>query len=252
VLLRFTIWTATALLPLTSGHAQPSAFDVASVKPNQAATAGEKASLREHIDSVPGSLTIRNASLASCIKWAFDVKDYQLSGPGWLYTERYDILAKAAAPVPLQQLRLMLQTLLEDRFELQHHRETKELAIYALVAGKSGPKLHKAEPGGNTNMRGENGSFVFQSTSMAEFADDLSGMIFVDRPVLDRTGIPDLFDFNLKFGDNNIELKRATLQGDGPSIFTIIQEQVGLKLEAQKGRMEVLVIDRVQRVPTGN
>jgi len=146
----------------------------------------------------------------------------------------------------------MLQTLLAERFQLQVHRETKELPVYALVAAKGGPKLHKAEPGGNTDMRGENGSFVFRGTSMPQFSEDLSTLSQVDRPVLDRTGIPGVFDFNLKFGESNDEMKRALIAGDGASIFTLIQEQLGLKLEARKGPVEMLVIDHVEMAPVEN
>jgi uncharacterized protein (TIGR03435 family) len=229
--------------------AQSLAFEVASVRPRNTADAGRG---RSSIDSAPGSLTIRNASLSSCIKWAYHVMDYQIAGPAWLQIDKYDITAKSAGPAPMDQLRQMLQTLLAERFQLLFHRETKELPVYVLVAAKSGPKLHKAEPGGNTSMKGENGSFVFQSTSMPQFVEDLSTLRQVDRPVLDRTGIPGIFDFNLKFGESNEEMKRALIAGDGASIFTLIQEQLGLKLEARKGPVEMLVIDRVERAPTEN
>jgi uncharacterized protein (TIGR03435 family) len=236
-------------LPLST-TAQSSAFDVASVKSHKPAVA--EGANRERIDSAPGSLTIRNASLSDCIKWAYLIRDYQIFGPSWLMTEKYDITAKAAGPAPLNQLRQMLQTLLTDRFQLRLHRETKDLPVYELVATKSGPKLHKAEPGGNTSMQGENGSFVFRGTSMPQFAEDLATLRQVDRPVLDRTGFPGVFDFNLKFGESNDEMKRALIAGDGASIFTLIQEELGLKLEARKGPVEMLVIDHVERVPTEN
>jgi uncharacterized protein (TIGR03435 family) len=154
------------------------------------------------------------------VKWARLVGDYRISGPPWLNDERYDITAKAADPASIErtgrscpscaigeiertgrscpscaigeidELRQMLRTLLAERFQLRVHRETKELPVYALVAAKSGPKLHKAEPHSNTDMHGENGSFVFHGTSMPQFAEDLSTLSQVDRPVLDRTGIP--------------------------------------------------------------
>ncbi len=229
--------------------AQAPAFEVASIRPRNTADAGRG---RSSIDSAPGSLTIRNAGLSSCIKWAYHVMDYQISGPAWLQIDKYDITAKSTGPAPMEQLRQMLQTLLAERFQLQVHRETKELPVYALVAAKSGPKLHKADPDGNTGMKGDNGSFVFHGTSMPQFAEDLSTLSQVDRPVLDRTGIPGVFDFNLKFGESNDEMKRALITGDGASIFTLIQEQLGLKLEARKGPVEMLVIDRVERAPTEN
>jgi uncharacterized protein (TIGR03435 family) len=235
----------------SSARAQFPAFETVSVRLHKPAGAVEGGN-RESIDSVPGRLTIRNASLSTCIKWAYIVTDYQISAPAWLQIEKYDIVAKALGPAPLPQLRQMLQTLLADRFHLQLHRETKDLPVYELIAAKSGPKLHKADPGGNTDMRGENGSFAFHSTSMPQFAEDLSTLSQVDRPVLDRTGLPGIFDFSLKFGDSSADLKRALVEGDGPSIFTVIQEQLGLKLEARKGPIEMLVIDRVERVPTEN
>ncbi|HEY3825406.1 MAG TPA: TIGR03435 family protein, partial [Bryobacteraceae bacterium] len=248
---------APAMLPLflqafaaSAAAEQSPTFEVASVKAHKPAVAEGRTGGR--IDSVPGSLTIRNASMGSCIKWAWQVQDYQISGPSWLNDERYDIVAKAASPVRTDELRQMLRTLLAGRFQLQVHRETKELPVYTLVTAQSGPKLHKAEPDSNTDMRGENGSFVFRGTSMPQFAEDLSTLSQVDRPVLDRTGIPGTFDFSLKFGDSNDEMKRALVAGDGPSLFTIIQEQLGLKLDAQKGPVEMLVIDHVERIPTEN
>jgi uncharacterized protein (TIGR03435 family) len=189
------------LVALTlSASAQQPAFEVASVKPHKQDAAGENRG-RESIDTAPGVLTVRNASLSSCIKWAYLVRDYRISGPAWLNEERYDvtatatgITAKAAGPARLNELRRMLRTLLAERFGLQLHREAKELPVYRLVTAKSGPKLHKAEPGGNTSMQGENGSFVFRGTSMEQLAEDLSGLTQVDRPVLDRTGVSGVFD----------------------------------------------------------
>jgi uncharacterized protein (TIGR03435 family) len=249
--LRIGLCCSGLVAPALSTSAQQPAFEVASVKPHKQDVAGESRS-RESIDTVPGVLTVRNASLNSCIKWAYLVRDYQISGPAWLNEERYDITAKAAGPARLDELRRMLRTLLAERFSLQLHREAKELPVYRLVAAKSGPKLHKAEPGGNTSIQGENGSFVFRGTSMEQLAEDLSGLTQVDGPVLDRTGIPGVFDFSLKFGEDNIEMKRALIAGDGPSIFTLIPELLRLKLEARKDVVEVLVIDHAERAPSEN
>ncbi len=239
---------ALLLLPLL--HAQQPAFEVASLKAHLD-TSSERRN-NESIDSVPGRLTIRNASLASCLKWAYDIRDYQISGPTWLQTEKYDIEAKAPDAAPLKQLRLMLQTLLAERLNLAAHRETRDLPEYALVAAKSGPKLHKADADGNTSININNGSFVYHHISMLEFAANLSTFSQVDRPVLDRTGINGVFDFSMQFGATADEMKRAFVAGDGPSIFTVIQEQLGLRLEAQKGPIEMLVIDRAQKTPVDN
>ena len=146
----------------------------------------------------------------------------------------------------------MLQTLLAERLHLAVHHETRQRLVYALVPVQSGPKLHKADAGGNTSINITNGSFVFHPVSMPEFAANLSSFAQVDRPVLDRTAIDGVFDFSMQFGATADEMKRAFITGDGPSIFTVIQEQSGLKLEAQKGPVEMLIIDHVEQKPTDN
>ncbi len=125
----------------------PPAFDVASIKPNQMGNAGGEKSERENITVSPEGVMMRNVSLRSCLRWAYDVKDFQISGPGWLASEKYDIAAKTAPPTSAGQLRLMMQTLLADRFKLALHRETKDLPVYALVVGKNGPKFHESAAG---------------------------------------------------------------------------------------------------------
>ena len=197
---------------------------------------------------------MRNVSLRSCIQWAYRVRGYQISGPGWLTSERYDIVAKTSSPAADDQLRPMLQRLLADRFQLALHRETKELPVYWLVAGKRGPKLRAAAGEGNSSMRPAGGGLEFRNFSMPELADRLSARPFsVDRPVLDKTGINGLFDFTMKLADNDAELKR-TLEGmeRGASDFALFLEQLGLTLQAQKGTVEILVIDRAEKAPIGN
>jgi uncharacterized protein (TIGR03435 family) len=125
------------------------------------------------------------------------------------------------------------------------------MPLYELVAAKSGPKLHNADPSGNTGMRGRDGSFQFRNTSMQQFAEDLAALTAVARPVLDRTGISGNFDFDLNFG-GPLEMKTALNGGDGPSIFTLLQEQLGLQLKSAKGPIEQLVVDNVDRVPGEN
>src|SRR5580698_1440519 len=122
--------------------AQGQSFDVASVKPNRAGI-GENAP-REKITASPGSLTMQNVSLQTCIKWAYGLRDFQISGPGWLASEKYQIAAKAPGPAPEPELRLMLRALLSERFKLKTHMETKEKPVYELVVAKNGPKLHAA------------------------------------------------------------------------------------------------------------
>lgn len=107
--------------------ASPQAFEVASVKVSQVGRAGGEGSRRERVDHTPGSLTMRNVTLKSATAWAYEVKSYQVSGMGWMETERYDVVGKTASEVPEEQLRLMLQNLLANRFKLAFHREEKVL-----------------------------------------------------------------------------------------------------------------------------
>ena len=220
-------------------------FDVASIRPSAVARSGGEGSGRERVMHSPTSLTLVNAGLSFCIHWAYGVRFYQVSGPGWMTGERYDIQAKTGHPASEEQLRLMLQALLAERFALALHRETKTLPVYELVAGKRAPKLRRARADENSSLRVIDGDFVFEHTSMPEFAEKLSDFAGVDRPVLDKTGIAGTFDFTLRYA------ARAIVEGDSSYLFPAVENQLGLKLEAHKGPLEILVIDRAER-PGGN
>jgi uncharacterized protein (TIGR03435 family) len=195
--------------------------------------------------------------------------------PAWIDKARFAIEAKMPENSPAYtrsqfmqgrapQLDLMLQALLEDRFKLKVHWETKELPVYALTVGKNGPKLKPTAapqlmqgPGGislNVTSRLPNGNssstLPFNDSSMQDLADRLAE--FMDRPVLDRTGLKGNFDFRLSWetepdAPTNGGLGLAgSMMHAGPAMFAAIQEQLGLKLEATKGPVEVLVIDHVE------
>lgn len=172
-----------------------------------------------------------------------DGRDYLFSGPDWLDEERFDITARFATETSEHDVLLMLQSLLAERFNLVFHRETRQFSAYALVIGKGGPKLHPAAaPQGSFKFRALAGHAVGFSISMPALADRLSRPDFqIDRRVVDFTGLTGTFDLTLDWGGEN-----------GPSIFTAIQEQLGLKLEARKIPLEVFVVDHVSRVPTPN
>jgi uncharacterized protein (TIGR03435 family) len=222
------------------------AFEVASVKVSRVWQAGGEGSKREKISVSPGSLTMRNVNLSSCLQWAYMVRFYQIEGPGWLNSDRYDILAKTSEPAPAVQLRLMLRALLAQRFKLTLHRESKPLPVYELAVAKGGPRLPASKGDGDSAMWVSGGSFVFQNMSMADFAERLSGLRGTERPVVDRTGIEGTFDFTLATA------AAAILQDDGPSIFTLIQEQLGLKVEPRKALLEIIAVDHAERVPSEN
>jgi uncharacterized protein (TIGR03435 family) len=134
-------FAAFAACVLLAQDAAPLAFDVASVKPNRTGDSGT------HIGHNGGTLTITNATLKYCILRAYGVADSQVSGPDWLDTERYDIVAKAAADAIHDRHPLRLRALLAERFKMAVHRETKEASVYALVVARNGPKIKKAESG---------------------------------------------------------------------------------------------------------
>lgn len=228
-------------------------FEVATVKPNRIASAGGESAPREKITASPGSLTMQSVSLQMCIKWAYGLRDFQISGPGWITSEKYDIAAKSSGPASESDLRVMLRALLTDRFKLKIRMETKEKPVYELVVAKNGPKLHRALDG-DPSFGPVGGELVFRSFSMADLADRLSSRPFkLDLPVLDRTGLDGRFDFALKLANNDAELKH-TLEGmeQGPSILVFFQDQLGLKLESRKGPIEMLIVESAEKIPAAN
>jgi uncharacterized protein (TIGR03435 family) len=193
---------SSLLLPLflLVGTALPQSpsFEVASIKPNR--TGGSYG-----MDTPPGGrFAATNVSLKMLIQAAFGVADFQVAGgPGWLGTERYDIAAKnsVSQQIGKEEFKPLLQALLQDRFALKLHRETKELPVYSLVFAKSGPKLtaHTGTGGSsqNTNSSPERGAIVARKTTIANLAKALSGLL--RRPVIDNTALPGEFDFNLEW-----------------------------------------------------
>jgi uncharacterized protein (TIGR03435 family) len=228
------------------GRAQAPAFDVASVK---LTTHGRTADgwSRSSIDLAgPGRLVAVNASMEECIRWAYDVKAYQIIGPTWLNADEasYDIEAKAPSETPHEAVHLMMQTLLGERFNLALHKEERIMPVFELVVGKNGPKgLLAAANDGHSSTQSKGGHVSATGVSMAEWAHQLSR--YTKQPVYDKTGITGSFDFKIDY------------QGSGPdeglpTLFTALQDQLGLKLQAVKAPVEVLVIDHVERVPSGN
>ena len=201
----------------------------------------------------PGRISFISVSLQECLMAAYDIRNYQVVGPSLLTSDRYDIVGTAEGAASNAELRAMLKALLADRFGLRVHVETRELPAYRLIATKRGPKLTSAvtnEPGGYAF---DGGSVVFHATSMSAFADYLSRRGPIDCPVLDGTGLNGLFDFKLKLfevqPDMPInELKRAHYEWDqGSSIFSDLQEQLGMKLQPKKAPIMVVVVDFVAK-----
>ena len=246
---RFTLLALAALC----ARAGPATFEVASVKVSHAPDAVisftpgmvDASSGHMRVPGIGGNVTMTNYSLRTLISVAWDLAPGELSGgQDWLGSERYDILAKTSASATQADLRIMLQALLADRFGLVTHRETKETSIYALVAPKGASKLKPAT--GDQRL-----PVVFMPPARLEGHGSTMQVLALaltrpaGRKVIDQTGIAGAFDFTLSYSADD--------GADGaPSIFTALQDQLGLKLEPQKGQTEILVVDHAERVPTAN
>jgi uncharacterized protein (TIGR03435 family) len=230
-----------------SGVIPPMSFETASIRPAALQQTGSEGSSRSQIQYSPDSLTMQNVDLGEMIQWAYGLQQYQVTWNKLLNGTRYDLRAKTAEPVPLNTLRLMLSDLLATRFKLQLHREQKRTSVYELVVAKDGSRLPKDKtstlppdyPKQNLPYVVD-GSFVFTNVTIADFAKQLSELRGIDLPVIDRTGIPGVYDITLKSGAS------AILDPNGPSLLTLIHEQLGLKLVSAKGPIEVAIIDHVE------
>lgn len=242
-------------------------FDVAAIKPDP--SSGNS----EHVSFNNNTFVATGVTAKRLIEFAYEVRDFQISGgPGWAGSEKYAINAKidedtleALKKSPKQGSdwgQLMLQSLLAERFNLKISRSNKELPIYALVVAKNGPKLSQAAnpsgpSGSSSHKRGE---VTYTGMPMSGFADRLSRE--VGRKVVDKTGLQGKYDFTLHWTQerltsmvgsaaNSSQAPAPLPDSSGPSIFTALQEQLGLKLEPQKGPVEILVIESIDK-PTDN
>jgi uncharacterized protein (TIGR03435 family) len=222
-------------------RAAPTSFDVVSIKPDQTGSEARRAG------SAPGGrFTATNVSLRLLVSRAFGVAEFQVErGPGWVDSAKYDITARADTPVEMsrEELRPCLQVLLTERFQLRFHRETKEGSVYSLVVGKNGPKLREHFGAGTSGIgaSSEAGKAEITGTkvTMARLAEYLSGQ--AGRPVVDNTHLQGEYDFRVEWATEE------TITSSDPSLFTALQDQLGLKLDAMRGPVEIIVIDSAER-----
>lgn len=232
---------SVALVPLgaQNGTTAGPQFEVASIKPNASGSRGPTI-----YNPTRGRFAIDSITLKALIAYAYDVREFQVSGgPSWVGSEEYNIVAKPQGEASNERILAMAKDLLAERFKLTLHHESKEMPVLALTVAKGGARLHPSEGTGGPEIRGGRGRLVARKVTMGMLAAQLAGRV-LDRPVLDRTGIGGEFDVDL-------EWTRDESPDSGPSIFTALQEQLGLKLETQKGVVDVLAIDHVER-PSAN
>jgi uncharacterized protein (TIGR03435 family) len=242
-------------------QAAPFAFEVSTVKENKTGNGNSSSNTSN------GRFTATNVTVRSVIEYqAFGIPTPRIvGGPKWLETEHFDIEAKMDPDVAAQmeklphderekQSRAMFQQLLADRFKLQTHWETREQPIYNLVVAKKGFTLKPStEYGSGSSMSSSDtkASFKITSSTLEELAQDLTQECSreLGRVVVDKTGIPGRYDFEMKWTlDNGAD---PTATDSGPTLLTALQEQLGLRLESAKGPVQVLVIDRLE-MPSDN
>jgi len=260
-------------------------FEVASVKPS-AALADGQFNLGVHIDGAMVRCTY--IPLRTYIAMAYDVKDFQIVAPEWMAADHFDIVAKLPDGASGdKQFRARVQSLLEDRFKLAVHRETKDVPSYALVVGKNGLKIKEVPPDPDTDAASAGkvdvtatsgrtgtvvdygkGSYVSYGLNKLEakkvnfvaLVDTLGR--FVDRPIVDMTGLSGRYDFTLEYSVEELRSLVRSSGGDASripdlggdptiSIFSSL-EGLGLKLEPRKTPVEVIVVDRAEKIPTAN
>ena len=289
--------TAAALF----GQPAPLSFEVASLKPAAPITDGK---IMVRMGGDPGRLDWTNVSLKDILRQAYEVKEYQISGPDWMGSARFDLSAKLPEGAPRSKVPEMLQSLLAERFKVTVHKETKELPMYGLVVSKGGVKMKESEidpnapppgsgpgpggpgpeggvrfnrdgkpvfvgnPRGPMMMMNSTGHLSAKMMNMAGLVNFLARQ--VDRPVIDETGLTKSYDFDLDFVPENMQGMMGHMppppgggeggptssannsENNGVSIFNAVQSQLGLKLEAKKGSVELIVVDHVEKTPTEN
>lgn len=210
---------------------------------------------RPEIQVLPGSLVLRNQPLLFLVQWAYDVPVPQVDYPAWLAGDRFDVVAKAAVPAGETQLRLMLQTLLADRFGLKLHKEPRVMQVYAMTLAKGGPKF-QVSPSEGTFALDQTGGFLLLAhhARMADLAQGIAAEI--GRPVTDETGLKGRFEIRMDLAPY------ATRAADGATtpgqfdmtsiLFNGLQDLLGLKLESRKQSVDMLVIDHAEKSPTEN
>jgi uncharacterized protein (TIGR03435 family) len=231
------------------------AFDAVSVKPSDPNSRnGTVVSLTRG-----GGLHVINATLKDLIETAYDVRDFQIrEGPAWASATKYDVIATpgthpegvSVSPPGNNNVRLKVQAMLKDRFQLQLHRETKSVPIYSLVVtrGGIGSGVLRATDNPHKGVSAGQGTILGEAASMQDLTSKLSRLL--DRLVVNSTGLEGNYDFKLEWTP---DLGPSAPDGKpvetslGPSLFSALQQQLGLRLEATKGPMDVLVIDHVNR-----
>jgi len=240
------------LLPLAVAMAatlgaQTPGFDVASVKVSAAGRRGSR------IEAPPGSLIMNNVTLLEVVAWAYHVFEYQVTAPGWMGEQRYDISAKAGSPVEEIELRKMLQGLLAERFQFEMHRQTKEMQAYVMTIAKGGHKMQEASNAGAMDVKPKG----MGATVLRADLDELAAMASkpLQAPVVNETGLKGKWDFTVDATPYLTPEVMANAKSPTDLIglgITAMREQLGIKVESKRVAVQMIVVDRAERIPVEN
>jgi uncharacterized protein (TIGR03435 family) len=267
------VQTMLAISMLSAAQSAPPArpeFEAATVKPS-------RENGQSGIRGTTGRLTLEGVSLRVLVSVAYKTRpSLIIGGPSWIDSARFDVQGKAADPAGTDLMLLMLQSLLEERFQLRIHREIREGPVYELTVAKGGPKLKvsatcvpydpnhlprqsapgdapvnycgRMSRGGDDSLRTLDGKGVEITPAIGLLLPSLTGFLSetLDRTVINKTGLTGAFDFHLEWTPERFKAAQPDNPG-GPSIFTAIQEQWGLKLVSARGPIEFLLIDRAEK-----
>ena len=251
-----TAWPIPEPIKMMAADADPK-FEVATIKPSQPDEIGKFFRFQER------NYKTTNTNLKDIIVRAYGLHAKQIvNAPEWADTYLFDIdgIPDVSGTPNSKQIGVMLQKLLADRFQLKFHHETKELSVYAITVASGGPKMDKttaaANDGQGFGFRGP-GDLAARNTSMAEFASGMQAIV-MDRPVVDQTGLKDKFDFKLQWTPDDSQFAQlknalpatppvAVKYANAASLYTAVQEQLGLKITATKASVDVIVIDHVEK-----
>ncbi len=264
---RFPLRISLALL-IPAAFAQTPAFEVASIRPATPIVNGSYVGSKGGPGtSDPALYTCEKCDLASLVEDAYDLPYYRVTAPDWMHDARFDVRARVPEGATREAFHLMYQNLLGTRFKLAVHRDQKEMTVYRMAIAKGGIKMTPSIEVQQSTLIGVPNVVITPATApvkpkpgwihwpgkkktLAEIADFLSS--YVKGNVEDATGLTGLYDLNLSW-DFNAGRPTATPDPEqGPDLFQAVQEQLGLKLEAHKGPVGILIVDHAERTPTEN
>jgi uncharacterized protein (TIGR03435 family) len=256
--MRAILGTSLLIFSACGAFGQPAeapAFEVASVKMNATGSGEGPGRGRETITPSPAGVTMKNVHLKSVVQWAYHLQAIQVSGPGWLDDNRYDIVAKAAGETPGERQRVMMQTLLAQRFKLTFHRETKEMPAYVFTVAKGGHKLKPSESEGEMEVKPSvtgKMAAAFSRVTLAQLSEMAQSPL--QGVVVDQTGLKGSYDFTLDMSPfmGGGDFRPTGIEDIIAMIIQAVNEQLGIKIEQKKVPAELLIVDHAEKIPVEN